>query len=59
MLIANVLAQTEALAFDKTAQQVKGERTPDWLVPHPYAEGLGILRDANVGKQTGAIGAEA
>src|SRR6266513_3112029 len=34
MLIANVFAQTEALAFGKTPEQVKDEGTPDWLVPH-------------------------
>ncbi len=34
MLIANVLAQAEALAFGKTQEQVKAEGTPDWLVPH-------------------------
>ena len=34
MLMANVFAQTEALAFGKTAEQVKAEGTPDWLVPH-------------------------
>jgi glucose-6-phosphate isomerase len=34
MLVANVFAQTEALAFGKTEEQVKGEGTPDWLVPH-------------------------
>jgi glucose-6-phosphate isomerase len=34
MLIANVFAQAEALAFGKTAEQVKAEGTPDWLVPH-------------------------
>ena len=39
MLIANVLAQTEALAFGKTPEQVKGEGTPDWLVPHRVFEG--------------------
>ncbi len=39
MLIANVLAQTEALAFGKTAKQVKAEGTPDWLVPHSVFEG--------------------
>ena len=39
MLIANVCAQTEALAFDKTPQQVKEEGTPDWLVPHRVFEG--------------------
>ena len=34
LLTANVFAQTEALAFGKTAEQVKAEGTPDWLVPH-------------------------
>jgi glucose-6-phosphate isomerase len=38
-LIANVFAQTEALAFGKTADQVKAEGTPDWLVPHRLFEG--------------------
>ncbi len=39
MLIANVFAQAEALAFGKTAEQVKSEGTPDWLVPHRVFEG--------------------
>jgi glucose-6-phosphate isomerase len=39
MLIGNVFAQTEALAFGKTAEQVKAEGTPDWLVPHRVFEG--------------------
>jgi glucose-6-phosphate isomerase len=39
ILIANVFAQAEALAFGKTAQQVKAEGTPDWLVPHRVFEG--------------------
>jgi glucose-6-phosphate isomerase len=39
MLIANVLAQAEALAFGKTEEQVKAEGTPDWLVPHRVFEG--------------------
>jgi glucose-6-phosphate isomerase len=39
MLIANVFAQAEALAFGKTAEQVKAEGTPDWLVPHRVFEG--------------------
>jgi len=34
ILIANVFAQAEALAFGKTAAEVKAEGTPDWLVPH-------------------------
>jgi glucose-6-phosphate isomerase len=39
MLMANVFAQAEALAFGKTAEQVKAEGTPDWLVPHRVFEG--------------------
>jgi glucose-6-phosphate isomerase len=39
MLLANVFAQTEALAFGKTPDQVKSEGTPDWLVPHRVFEG--------------------
>jgi glucose-6-phosphate isomerase len=39
MLMANVFAQGEALAFGKTAEQVKAEGTPDWLVPHKVFEG--------------------
>jgi glucose-6-phosphate isomerase len=39
MLMANVFAQAEALAFGKTADQVRAEGTPDWLVPHRVFEG--------------------
>ena len=39
MLLANVFAQTEALAFGKPPEQVKAEGTPDWLVPHRVFEG--------------------
>ena len=39
MLLANVFAQAEALAFGKTAKQVKAEGTPEWLVPHRLFEG--------------------
>ena len=39
MLIANVFAQTEALAFGKTAEEVKAEGTPDWLVSHRVFQG--------------------
>ena len=39
ILIANVLAQSEALAFGKTPAQVKAEGTPDWLAPHRVFEG--------------------
>jgi len=39
ILIANVCAQTEALAFGKTPEQVAAEGTPKWLVPHRVFEG--------------------
>ena len=39
LLMANVFAQAEALAFGKTPQEVKAEGTPDWLVPHRTFEG--------------------
>jgi glucose-6-phosphate isomerase len=39
MLMANVFAQTEALAFGKTPEQVKAEGIPDWLAPHRVFEG--------------------
>jgi glucose-6-phosphate isomerase len=39
ILLANVIAQAEALAFGKTSEQVKAEGTPDWLVPHRVFEG--------------------
>jgi glucose-6-phosphate isomerase len=39
MLLANVFAQAEALAFGKTAEEVRAEGTPDWLVPHRVFEG--------------------
>jgi glucose-6-phosphate isomerase len=58
VLLANVFAQTEALAFGKAADQVKSEGTPDWLVPHRVFEGnrpsntilLDALTPANLGK---------
>ena len=58
MLMANVFAQTEALAFGKTREQVKAEGTPDWLVPHRVFEGnrpsntilMGRLTPAALGK---------
>jgi glucose-6-phosphate isomerase len=58
MLLANVFAQTQALAFGKTADQVKAEGTPDWLVPHRQFEGnrpsntllLEVLTPAALGK---------
>jgi glucose-6-phosphate isomerase len=39
MLISNVCAQTEALAFGKTPEQVEAEGTAEWLVPHRVFEG--------------------
>jgi glucose-6-phosphate isomerase len=39
MLLANVFAQSEALAFGLTPDQVKAEGVPDWLVPHRVFEG--------------------
>lgn len=39
ILIANVLAQSEALAFGKTAEEVAADGTPDWLVPHRVFQG--------------------
>ena len=39
ILLANVFAQTEALAFGKTPEELKAEGTPDWLVPHRTFEG--------------------
>jgi glucose-6-phosphate isomerase len=39
LLTANVFAQGEALAFGKTADDVRAEGTPDWLVPHRVFEG--------------------
>jgi len=58
LLLANVFAQTEALAFGKTPEQVKAEGTPDWLVPHRVFEGnrpsntilLDRLTPENLGK---------
>jgi glucose-6-phosphate isomerase len=39
ILTANLFAQAEALAFGKTADEVKAQGTPDWLVPHRTFEG--------------------
>jgi glucose-6-phosphate isomerase len=39
LLLSNVFAQAEALAFGKTAEQVRAEGTADWLVPHRTFEG--------------------
>jgi glucose-6-phosphate isomerase len=37
--LANVFAQTEALAFGKTPQELRAENTPEWLLPHRTFEG--------------------
>jgi glucose-6-phosphate isomerase len=58
MLFANVFAQAEALAFGKSAEEVKAEGTPDSLVPHRLFEGnrpsntilLDRLTPASLGK---------
>ena len=39
VLIANVIAQGEALAFGKTPKELKKENIPDWLIPHRTFEG--------------------
>ena len=39
LLMANLFAQTEALAFGKTEDQVKNDGTPEWLIPHRVCEG--------------------
>jgi len=39
LLLANVFAQTEALAFGKTLEEVRSEGVPDWLAPHKVFEG--------------------
>jgi glucose-6-phosphate isomerase len=39
VLMANLFAQSEALAFGKTAEQVRAEGTPEWLVPHRCFDG--------------------
>jgi len=39
LLLANAIVQTEALAFGKSAEQVRAEGTPDWLVPHRVFDG--------------------
>ncbi len=39
MLLANVFAQAEALAFGKTPEEVEAEGTENWLVPHRVFEG--------------------
>ena len=58
ILLANAFAQTEALAFGKTEEEVRAEGTPDWLVPHRLFDGnrpsntilLDVLTPAALGK---------
>ena len=44
LLIANVFAQAEALAFGKTADEVRAEGTPAWLVPHRSSRATALRR---------------
>jgi len=39
VLLANLFAQAEALAFGRSAEQLRADGTPDWLVPHRVCEG--------------------
>ena len=59
LLMSNVFAQSEALAFGKTAEAVKAEGTPDWLVPHRTFEGNRptnvILSDRLTPQRLGAL----
>jgi glucose-6-phosphate isomerase len=55
MLLANVFAQAEALAFGKTEKEVKAEGTPDWLVPHRVFEGNRPSNTILVEKLTPAV----
>jgi glucose-6-phosphate isomerase len=59
MLLANVFAQAEALAFGKTAADVEAEGTPGWLVPHRVFEGNrpsnAILADRLTPKALGSL----
>jgi glucose-6-phosphate isomerase len=56
--LANAFAQTEALAFGRSAEEVRAEGTPDWLIPHRVFEGnrpsntilAGQLDPATLGK---------
>jgi glucose-6-phosphate isomerase len=57
--MANVFAQTEALAFGKTRHEVTAEGTPEWLVPHRTFEGnrptTTILADSLTPETLGAL----
>ena len=59
LLVASAFAQAEALAFGKTAAEVRAEGTPDWLVPHRTFEGnrptTTILADTLTPETLGAL----
>jgi glucose-6-phosphate isomerase len=59
ILMANLFAQTEALAFGKTPEEVRAEGIPDWLVPHRTFEGnrptSTILAEALTPETLGAL----
>jgi glucose-6-phosphate isomerase len=55
ILMANVFAQSEALAFGKTAAEVKAEKVPDALVPHKVFEGNRPSNTILVEKLTPAV----
>jgi glucose-6-phosphate isomerase len=59
VLTANLFAQSEALAFGKTPDEVAAEGTPDWLVPHRAFEGnrpsSTILADRLTPRTLGAL----
>jgi glucose-6-phosphate isomerase len=59
LLMANVFAQTEALAFGRTPDEVRAEGTPEWLVPHRVFEGnrptSTILADSLTPETLGAL----
>jgi len=55
MLLANVFAQSEALAFGKTPEQVKAEGNPDWLVPHRVFSGNRPSNTILAGELTPAV----
>jgi glucose-6-phosphate isomerase len=44
MLLANMFAQSEALAFGKMSEEVRAEGSPDWLVPHAPSSNTLLLQ---------------
>jgi glucose-6-phosphate isomerase len=59
LLMSNVFAQAEALAFGKTAAELKADGVKDWLIPHKTFEGnrpsTTILIDQLTPKRLGAL----